>query len=269
MHTTRPPLQTELASRCLVWLVCGMTWVDVSGVVAMGLAGSGHCVGMCGGFVLAIGRGAPGAAALLGRHVAYQAGKALTYVFLAVLFAAGVALLGQAGWFSRGQMALSLAAGVFMAGFGLSQLLEWRPGGRWWRWTETVPACRSLAAVANAPGPLAAFITGWLNGFIPCGLVIAMIMNVAAWHSVVGAAVGAAAFGLATFPGLFAFGLVAHAWSPRWRRILVRTSGVLLIAFGALTVVRAFPEGRQWIKKMRGVDTAPATQPAATGASCH
>jgi uncharacterized protein len=246
-----------------------MTWVDFSGVVLMGLAGSGHCVGMCGGFVLAVGKGAGGAGALFVRHAAYQAGKALTYVFLAALVSAGFGLLGGAGWFARGQMVLSIAAGVVMVGFGLGQLFEWRAGGWWQKLAEPLPACRSLAAVANTPGPLAAFVTGWLNGFIPCGLVVAMIMNVAAWHSVGAAALGAAAFGAATFPGLFAFGLVAHAWTPRWRRVLVRVSGVLLILFGALTIVRAFPEGRQWIKRMRGMETAPAMQQTGADACCH
>ncbi len=102
-----------------------MTWFDFSAVILMGLAGSGHCVGMCGGFALAIGRGAPGAGSLTARHAAYTAGKALTYVFLAVLLAAGFGLVGRTGWLSLTQMVLSIAAGAFMIAYaGFQTFLE-------------------------------------------------------------------------------------------------------------------------------------------------
>jgi len=224
-----------------------MSWMDLSAVIVMGLAGSGHCVGMCGGFALAVGRGAGGGGSLALRHLAYQAGKALTYVFLAVLVTAGFGIVGRAGWFSAGQMVLSVAAGVFMVAYGLGQLLEWRLGGWWRRVVEPIPGCRAFAAVARTPGLVTAFATGWLNGFLPCGLLLAVLLQLASLHSVMGAAVGAAVFGLATFPGLFVFGVAAHAWNPRWRRALVRTAGTLLVLFGVLTIVRAFPEGRHWI----------------------
>ncbi|BET67447.1 sulfite exporter TauE/SafE family protein [Opitutales bacterium ASA1] len=224
-----------------------MHWMDLGAVVVMGLAGSGHCVGMCGGFALAIGRGAKGHGALVVRHLAYTTGKALTYVFLAVLVAAGLGIVGRAEWFKSGQLVLSIAAGMFMVVYGSGQLLEWRIGSWWQRVVEPLPGCRGLAAVARTPGPLAAFATGWLNGFLPCGLLLAVLMHLASLGSVSAAALGAAAFGLATFPGLFLFGLLAQGWSVRWRRVLVRVAGVLLIAFGAITIVRAFPEGRHWL----------------------
>lgn len=224
-----------------------MTWFDLSAVMLMGLAGSGHCVGMCGGFALAIGRDSGGAVNLLGRHLAYQAGKTLTYVFLAVLVAGGFGLVGRAGWFASAQAALSIFAGVVMIAYGAAQVLEWRAAGWWRRIVEPLPGCRAFSAVLQARGAAAAVATGWLNGFLPCGLLIAVLLQLASLQSVPWAAVGAVAFGLATFPGLFAFGLAAHAWSPRWRRGLVRTSGVLLVIFGALTIVRAFPAGRHWL----------------------
>jgi sulfite exporter TauE/SafE len=112
---------------------------------------------------------------------------------------------------------------------------------------EPFPACRALATVASRPGLVPAFFTGWLNGFLPCGLVWVALLQLAGTESVATAAVGAAVFGAATFPGLFALGLVAHAWNPRWRRVLVRVTGALLILFGAITIVRAFPAGRHWL----------------------
>lgn len=225
-----------------------MFWSHILPVVLLGLGGSfGHCIGMCGGFALAIGRGAHGASGLFARHVAYQAGKALTYVFLAVVLTAGFGFVGRAGWFASGQMILAVIAGVVMAGYGLMQVLEWRPSGGWARLLEPLPGCRALATVASRSGMGPALITGWLNGFLPCGLVLGALAQLASSNSVAVAAAGAAAFGLATFPGLFLVGLSSHAWSIRWRRLLVRITGLLLILFGVLTVVRAFPAGRHWL----------------------
>lgn len=220
---------------------------EIVALLGIGLASSGHCVGMCGGFALAIGQGAMGPLALAGRHVAYQAGKALTYAFLAVLIAAGFGFATRAGWFAQGQFVLSVLAGGIMMLFGILQLLEIRLTGWRRRLVQPVPGCRSLAAVAQSPGPLAAFATGWLNGFLPCGVLLGVLLHLAATETAFGAAVGAFVFGAATFPGLFLLGLAAHAWKPHRRRLLVRITGVLLILFGILTVLRASPEFRHWL----------------------
>lgn len=213
----------------------------------MGLAGAGHCVGMCGGFVLAAGRGAEGVPSLAGRHAAYHAGKTLTYVFLAILVSAGFGVVGRAGWFSAGQTILGVLAGIIMIAYGTGQLFEIRPAQWWRRIIEPFPACRSLGAVVSSQSRASAFLIGWLNGFIPCGLLLAVLFYLASFQSVLGAAAGAAIFGAATIPGLFLFGFAAHGWSPHWRRQLVRISGALLMFFGLITLVRAFPEGRHWL----------------------
>lgn len=224
-----------------------MSTADLTAFVLLGLAGSGHCVGMCGGFALAIGQGTAGAGALVARHAAYQTGKALTYAFLAIVLAAGLGVVGRAGWFASGQSVVAVAAGVFMVLYGLMQLFEIRAAAWWRRVVEPLPACRAIAAVSGARGLLPAFVTGWLNGFLPCGLLLAVLFQAASQGSVVAAAAGAAVFGLATFPGLFLFGWIAGGWSVRWRRSLVRITGGLLVLFGVLTIVRAFPEGRHWL----------------------
>jgi len=43
-----------------------------------GLAGSVHCIGMCGGFVCVMGRDPRGAAATLRRHLIYNLGRVTT-----------------------------------------------------------------------------------------------------------------------------------------------------------------------------------------------
>src|SRR5205085_2956149 len=86
---------------------------------ASGFLASLHCVGMCGGFVLAVSR--PGLP--LGRRIAAPAalllGKAATYVLLGA--AAGIAggALVRSGWFASAQSVLAVLAGVLMVLAGL------------------------------------------------------------------------------------------------------------------------------------------------------
>ena len=57
-------------------------WLVAAGLT---LAGSIHCVGMCGGFVLAVAAGRRGAWRLAGHQVQLQLGKAVSYAFLGAL----------------------------------------------------------------------------------------------------------------------------------------------------------------------------------------
>ena len=62
-----------------------------------GLAGSWHCVGMCGGFASALGADPRGRSATLGRQLIYNLGRVTTYCFIGGLvefLAAGLCTAG-------------------------------------------------------------------------------------------------------------------------------------------------------------------------------
>ena len=61
-------------------------------IFVAGIAGSFHCIGMCGGFACALGRDPKGGMRTLFRHLLYNTGRVATYAFMGGL--AGVA--GQA-----------------------------------------------------------------------------------------------------------------------------------------------------------------------------
>jgi sulfite exporter TauE/SafE len=60
-------------------------------LIVGGLLGSGHCVGMCGGFALALGSGGCGFTGNLRRQLTYCLGRVFTY-------AAAGAVIGYGGW---------------------------------------------------------------------------------------------------------------------------------------------------------------------------
>jgi sulfite exporter TauE/SafE len=210
-----------------------------------GLAGSGgHCLGMCGGIVGALGlRQRPGwqgfavvAAAHLGRVLGYAMAGALVGF-------AGAAAFGSV-FGTQGIVLLRIGAAALIAAIGV-QLLLGRPlltplervGARFWR--RLAPLMRTVLPPRNAAHALAA---GALWGWLPCGLVYAQL-SVAATAG--GALQGAAlmtVFGFGTSVGLSM--LSALLQSLGLARLPRRAAGALLLVF-AVSMVLPFLETAQ------------------------
>jgi len=226
-----------------------MSAADYLAIFLMGLFGAGHCIGMCGAFALAAGAGAGGAGRVLLRQVVYQFGKALSYVFLAVLFTLVGSWLGGQGMLPWLQKVFGALVGVFMVGLGLMYALELRLAPRIARFWEGSRVCGTVGAVLRAPTLWRSLLIGWVNGFLPCGLSLAAVVFAASFGSVLDAIGGAALFGFATLPGLLVVALVGHQVSARGRRWLLRLAGLTLVALGLLTIVRGVPAVHEWFHR--------------------
>jgi len=151
-------------------------------VFLAGLAGSMHCVGMCGGFACAMGGDARGPAASLLRHLVYNVGRVSSYCFLGALVGySGALLVGHGGEGSAGsaaQRALALLSGALMVFIGLQFLGVLR---------RTAPALASagvgfaaaVRGLLRTPGYAAPLAFGVLNGLLPCPLVYAFAAQAA------------------------------------------------------------------------------------------
>lgn len=207
-----------------------------------GLAGSGHCLAMCGGIGAALAgagrRPAPSTALLL------SGGRVLSYSLAGALAGGGGALLGQGLDLLRLGQGLRIAFGGLLIAVGLTLALRWRGllriealGAR--LWTRLAPA---LGGLLPPRGPLAALTVGALWGWLPCGLVYSMLVLALASGSPGHGALVMAGFGLGTLPALLlaggaAAGLVRHLRGSRGRRL----SGALLVGFGLWTVLGTLP----------------------------
>ena len=203
-----------------------------------GLAGSLHCVGMCGIFPLSLAEG--GAERNVARQVLYNIGRLNTLVFIGALsgaLGATVVGTGPVGAAARG---LAVVTGLFMIAVGLEML------GLLTRVTALGAALaratvgRLLAGVIGSRSPAAPLALGVLNAFLPCHLIYAFAAQAAATASVSGGALTMLAFGLGTVPAMLALGVTRVLARPAVRRYLSTAAGVLVIAFGALTVARGF-----------------------------
>jgi uncharacterized protein len=199
-----------------------------------GLAGSLHCVGMCGAFPLAL----AGSAHNLRRQLLYNLGRLNTLVFIgAVSGGLGQALVaaGPVAVFEHG---LAIAAGLVMVVIGAEVLglLPQLTGRGAWLARATVG--RLLAGVIRSPSPAAPLALGVFNAFLPCQLIYAFAAVAASTGSAVAGMLVMLAFGLGTVPAMLALGVSRVLARPAIRARLSTFAGVLVIAFGVMTVLR-------------------------------
>jgi sulfite exporter TauE/SafE len=205
----------------------------------VGMLGSVHCIGMCGGIVGALTMGLPepirnSHLRLLPYLMLYNGGRITSYVVAGAL----AGLLGSQidrALFHEAQMVGHIIAGVFMVVLGLYLAGWWQAlailekgGAKIWRYIE--PLGRRFMPVRN---PVQALGLGLIWGWLPCGLVYAAL----AWSLTAGSATQGGllmlGFGLGTLPMLFAIGNAA-----RWLGMLVRhplvrqLAGTAVILFG-------------------------------------
>ena len=207
-------------------------------LLATGFLGSLHCVGMCGGFVLALDRPASGRWRRVAVQALFHLGKTTTYVLLGGLIGLGGAALMNSAWFPSAQAVLSVVAGCLMilAGLQISGVLgEWSAGALFGPGSLYQ---RAFQAALNIRSPIAPFVTGSLTGFLPCPLVYAFLAAALQTGSVLPAMGTMAILGLASMPALILVAVAGAKVGPAARKRIIRIAGIVVILLGIITVLR-------------------------------
>jgi len=205
--------------------------------IIVGLLGSSHCIGMCGGIVGALNMGIAGD---LGSRptsrfiyqLAYNLGRISSYVLVGLLagsLGAGLAQLGikpiAGKLFAAGFM---IALGLYLANWWRGLAVLERLGSKLWRHIQ--PLGQRLFPISS---PLQAFLLGSLWGWLPCGLVYATVAWSLSTASALDAALLMLGFGLGTLPAMLLVGNAFNYLKGWVTSPLIRTTaGILLIAFG-------------------------------------
>lgn len=223
-------------------------------IFVIGMLGSVHCIGMCGGIVSALsasgaqGRVIPIAVAATSsppptvRVIAYNAGRIASYM-LAGAIAGGLAsgartLAGLAPL----QVAAYWLANIMLIVLGLYLLDLWRglnhleaAGQIVWRRIQPL-----MKKVLPADTPAKSFALGALWGWLPCGMVYSMLLTAMLTATPLAGALVMLAFGLGTLPTMLTLGLLG-ARLARWsrQRGVRMAAGVLVLGFGVLGLARA------------------------------
>ena len=252
-------------------------------LLAAGLAGSLHCVGMCGpiliGFTQAVGRtpaarpagAARGPAPFHLEFLAYHAGRIWTYAMLGLAagFLGTRARAGAALYDWQRPVTVVLAAAVIAAGVLLLGVL---PAARLEAFLTGCGIARLrgrpwFASLTASPGPLPRLLLGAIMGLLPCGLVYAMLALVASLPPA-HAAAGMLVFGLGTIPSLTAVLLFGRSISGWVRRHGTRLVAATLIVAGAVMMWRALSSPADHIHHATNVGSAvvgPTSQQAGQG----
>jgi sulfite exporter TauE/SafE len=214
----------------------------------VGLLGGVHCVGMCGGIVGALSSGlAPGIRLsrwhFLSALLAYNGGRIISYGLAGLL----LGLLGQQvgalkifGSFPVGRVVggvFMILFGFYLAGWGHALLALEKAGAHLWKYIE--PLGRRFIPVQ---GTGQAFSLGLVWGWLPCGMVYAVLALALASGSVLYGGLVMLVFGLGTLPLMVSMGFAIGTLTRVLQRRILRTlAGVTVMLFGLYTLVLAPP----------------------------
>ncbi|MGD0230981.1 MAG: sulfite exporter TauE/SafE family protein [Syntrophorhabdales bacterium] len=220
--------------------------LDLIGPLIFGLAGSLHCLGMCGPLVLAysLHLRPPGAhtrdalwPASARHHLAFHTGRLLTYGLLGALAAGITGIVDFHRFFAGLRGAVTLGGGALMVLFGLGLLSVVPVGlGR-----LRFPATGPLAAIFpvrlfSSKGVASKLLLGVAAGCLPCMLSFAMIVKAATTGRAILGFLTMVLFGLGTVPVLFFTGFSASLFSLRARLLGERVAAGTVIVMGLILI---------------------------------
>lgn len=206
-------------------------------IFTMGLFGALHCVGMCGGFVMACSMKCGGGMRF---SLVYNLGRVFSYMLLGAVMGAAGKALAAAGALGGFQGALPVLAGAVMIIIGLD-LLGLTPKFVRRFGASLIPASITGALFGNQikrKRP-AVFLLGMINGLIPCAMLYAVGVKAASTAEPVSGMLVMAALGAGTFIPMVTAGAFGSTLARLRSNVMVTASSVILIALGVKAVVFA------------------------------
>ena len=222
-----------------------MNSVSLLAALAIGLAGAGHCLGMCGGIAAAVGLGGRAAP---GTTIAYHAGRISSYTLLGAFLGLLAGSVPLAAW----TLGLRYLAGFLLIAMGL-YIADWwrgltyleRAGAVLWR-----PVQRFSARWLPVRRARDAYALGLGWGLMPCGLIYSALAYALTAQDALHAAALMLAFGLGTLPAMlgtsFAAGSVSRILKSRGFKTLVAS---LMISAGLWTLYVTYSHGGHLLQR--------------------
>jgi sulfite exporter TauE/SafE len=217
--------------------------LSLTAAFVAGVAGSVHCVAMCGGISAALGMRARRAGMTSRNAVCHtavqQAGRLASYTVAGGVCGGFGGVLAALLDLDQVALAVRILAGCLLIAMALRVLLGWRLlngieswGARFW--SRIAP----LARRTTGSGFGSSLLLGMLWGWLPCGLIYSMLMFATMSGSPQAGGATMLLFGLGTLPAMFGGGLIgARVGHLTMARGLNKAAGALLLVFGILTVL--------------------------------
>jgi sulfite exporter TauE/SafE len=210
----------------------------------LGLAGSFHCIGMCGpiAFVLPVNRSSK--ITLIIQTALYHLGRLISYSLIGVLFG----FIGKGLYLAGFQQRLSILMGVIMI------LMVIIPASIFNNFNFSKPLYNIIGKVKsklglylNKTSNKALFSIGFFNGFLPCGLVYMALIGAISTGNVIDGAFYMFLFGIGTIPLMTAAILLGNFVNLSLRRKIQKAIPVFVVIIGLLFILRGLGLGIPYI----------------------
>ena len=205
--------------------------------LTLGFLGSTHCVGMCGPIALALPLTKKEKWEIFKTGLVYNLGRISTYAILGL----ALGILGQtvalAGW----QNTFSIAMGILLLiGALFSINIEHQ--------VVKIPLIKSfyvdiqqrIAPLFRQTSLSSRYWIGFLNGFLPCGMVYVALAGALTAGSIPGSMAFMVLFGLGTLPLMLGMSLIGNLLTPSLKRSFRKLAPVVMIGFACLLIFRGF-----------------------------
>lgn len=226
----------------------------------LGLLGSFHCVGMCGpiAFMLPVDRSS--AYKKISQITIYHIGRLMAYSIIGLIFG----LIGKSFYLFGFQQQLSIAIGVIMI------VLVLIPQHKLNNYTISKPIYRIISKIKSALGNALkkktadTFLTiGFLNGFLPCGLVYMAVFAAIASGNAFNGSIYMAVFGLGTIPLMTTAIYFSQFLKGGIRQKIQRAIPIFVVIIGLLFILRGLGLGIPYLSP------APVYDAVSNTMNCH
>ncbi|MBE9489691.1 MAG: sulfite exporter TauE/SafE family protein [Bacteroidetes bacterium] len=228
--------------------------------LVLGLLGSFHCVGMCGpiAFMLPVDRS--NSIKKISQITIYHIGRLISYGIIGLIFG----LLGKSLYIFGIQQQLSIVIGVLMI------IIVLIPYKTFSKINFSKPVFKLISKVKSALGKALqkktadTFLTiGFLNGFLPCGLVYMALFAAIATGSTLQGSLYMIIFGLGTIPLMTTAIYFSSVLKGSVRQKIQKAIPVFVILIGVLFILRGLGLGIPYISP------APIVEMASSAIECH
>lgn len=223
-----------------------MISIDYLSAFIIGLLGSGHCIGMCGGITTMLTSALSPqqkASDQLKLISAYHVGRIFSYSLIGAIVGFSSSIAAKNIGLPLGFFRIFAAIFLILLGLYLGQWLMWlskveRFGKVLWRYLS--PLSKKFIPVNNAKQAIA---LGAIWGWLPCGLVYSTLTwSLASGETLTGALI-MMSFGLGTLPALLSislgsFGIKSLLTNIKFKKIMA----FIIVMYGIYSLVIAYQQ---------------------------
>ncbi len=221
-----------------------MEAVNIMSIISIAFLGSfGHCIGMCGGIVLAYTTikidPKSSKVSQSTAHLLYSLGRVFTYSILGAIFGAlgGVVTFNNT---ANGTMLIIAGVAMTLAGLSLMGKIKFLTIIEH-SFSSSSIYKNAFKKVLSSKSNFSFFVLGMLNGLLPCGFVYFFAITAASTADPFYGALVMAIFGLSTIPAMFSLGfLTSLSSSTNFRNIMMSLSSFAVIIYGLYTVYNGY-----------------------------